>query len=130
MVLFSAALVKDAVNASYETTLATGILFTVKRSAAADRYEAANRIVLQQIDNPADQDSACRMRVEGCNELTQAQDDRTEAGRLAVAGFVLAGASAAAFGLTYWLWPQEPPPGEVTVGAGPGSLGLSVSGRF
>jgi hypothetical protein len=38
--------------------------------------------------------------------------------------------SAAAFGLTYWLWPAESAPADLKVGAGPGRLGVSVAGRF
>jgi hypothetical protein len=114
----------------FVAALTTGIVFSIKRSAATDRYEAANRIVLQQIDDPVEQDSACRMSLPGCAELTQAQDDRAQAGTLATVGFAVAGASAAAFALTYWLWPQESASGDVAIGAGPGNLGLSASGRF
>jgi hypothetical protein len=110
--------------------LATGIVFSIKRSAADDRYERANRIVVSQQPDPSKLDSACSMPLEGCADVIQARDERAQAGTIAAIGFVAAGVSAAAFGLTYWLWPTETPPADLTVSAGPGRFGFALAGSF
>ncbi|HXK19058.1 MAG TPA: tetratricopeptide repeat protein [Polyangiaceae bacterium] len=112
--------------------LATGIVFTVARSSANDRMRTANDLVLEQVGGSDPNGTACGMKVapSGCADLNQAEQDRTRDGTLATVGFVTAGASAAAIGLTYWLWPRSEPPAELGAGAGPGRFDLVLSGRF
>lgn len=117
-------------GALFVAALTTGIVFTIKRSAAADRYDDANRLILAQVEDASQVDSACAADLPGCDELVQAQDDRATAGTVAGVAFVAAGVSAAAFGLTYWLWPQGSAPVEVRGAVAPGRLGLSVTGSF
>ncbi len=114
----------------FVAAVTTGVVFQIKRGAAADRYASANRLILAQLDDPAQIDSACHQRLEGCEQLVAAEDDRSRAGTVAAVAFVAAGASAVAFGLTYWLWPQGQAPVDVRVGAAPRRLGLTVSGSF
>lgn len=114
----------------FAAALTTGIVFSIKRSAAGERYDAANRLIVAQLDDSTDLDSACRAKLDGCAQLAEAQSDRSEAGAVSTIAFVVAGTSAAAFGLTYWLWPDETRPVAVKAGAAPGELALSVSGRF
>lgn len=117
-------------GALFVAALTTGIVFTIKRSAAADRYDDANRLILAQVESPSQVDSACRDDLPGCDELVQAEDDRSTAGTVAGVAFATAGVSAAAFGLTYWLWPQGSAPIEVRGAVAPGRVGLSVTGSF
>jgi len=112
--------------------LVTGIVFIVARSSADDRMRTANALVLQQVGGSDPNGTACSMQVSpsGCADLNQAQQDRTRDGTLATVGFVTAGASAAAIGLTYLLWPRAAPPAVVGLQAAPGRWDLSVAGRF
>jgi hypothetical protein len=109
--------------------VATGIGFTVARSSAEDRYHRADQLVQSAA---GDDPKACAGAAPpaGCSDLSQALDDRSRDGTLATVGFVAAGISAAAFGLTLWLWPHQESPAEVRASAAPGRLTLSVSGRF
>lgn len=109
----------------------TGIIFTVLRSAAQDRQRTANQAVLADVgDDPSG--SACsRERPPApCADLVEAGQDRTRAGNLAAAGFITAGVSAAAFGLTYWLWPESSAPASARASVTPLGVALSLSGRF
>lgn len=114
----------------FAAALGTGIVFSVARSAANDRYEQANATVLAQVEDDDGQAGACSQPLEGCTELRDAGQDRTRAGRIALGGFAAAGVSAAAFGVTYWLWPRANAPVEVRAGAANGGLSLALSGRF
>ena len=109
--------------------LATGIAFTLSRSSADDRYHEADQRVRSAV---GDDSRACASKTPpaGCAELDQALRDRSRDGTLAAAGFIAAGVSAAAFGLTLWLWPSEQAPAALQASAARGGLQLSVSGRF
>lgn len=108
--------------------IGTGILFTLSKSSANDRFETANRKVLDQVGGSDPDGTACNEPRPGCVELTEASADAEQAGNLALVGFVAAGASAAAFGLTLWLWPDAEP--TVAVQAAPNRGFVSLSGRF
>jgi len=116
----------------FAAALGTGIVFSVARSSASDRVDRANQIVLSQIDGDDANDNACAQPqpLEGCAELREAGNDRTRAGAVALGGFIAAGASAAAFGLTYFLWPRADAPVEVHAGAAQGGFSVALSGRF
>lgn len=110
--------------------LGTGIGFSVARGNADARVGAADRnVAAVAADNP---NSACagETPVAGCDELTRALNDRRRHARAAAVGFVTAGASAIALGLTYWLWPQAGPGMRVAVAVSPERLDLALSGRF
>jgi hypothetical protein len=112
--------------------LTTGIIFTVLRSAANDRYETANQAVLGAVGGADPDGVACGSDnpPAACADLRQAGQDRTRDSNLAAAGFVTAGASAVAFGLTYWLWPDKAAPASARATLTPGGVAFSVSGRF
>jgi hypothetical protein len=114
----------------FAAALGTGIFFSVARSSANERYERANTTVLSQLDEGDDPDRACSRPLEGCTELRDAGEDRTQAGRIAAGGFIAAGVSAAAFGLTYFLWPHAEAPIAVGATTRPGGASLEFSGRF
>jgi hypothetical protein len=114
----------------FAVTLGTGIVFSVARGTASDRYQQANQTVLDSVMGADDEAMACATPRPGCIELDQARKDRDRAAAYAVGGFVAAGVSAAAFGLTYWLWPREQAPVEVQAAALPGRAHLAISGRF
>ncbi len=114
----------------FAAALGTGIAFSVAQSSADDRYAAANQTVLDQVGGVDTDGTACATPRAGCAELDQARKDRSRATAFATGGFVAAGVSAAAFGLTFWLWPRQPAPVDVRAAAGPGAFDLSVSGRF
>ena len=109
--------------------LATGIGFSVARSAANERYRNANQTVLESVMGMDDEGNACSTPRLGCAELDQARRDRDRAGAYALGGYVAAGVSAAAFGLTYWLWPRQQAVG-VRAAAAPGRTEFAISGRF
>src|SRR6187551_625525 len=75
----------------FAVALGTGIVFSVARSSANDRYEAANRTVLGPLGGSDPDGTACSVPREGCAELDEAVQDRSRAGALAVTGFVAAG---------------------------------------
>jgi hypothetical protein len=108
--------------------LGVGVLFTVAKSSAVDRREAANRKVLAQVGGQDPDGTACSIPRTGCAELTQAARDEEQASNLALAGFITAGASAAAFGLTWWLWPDAEP--TTTVVVAPARASVTLNGRF
>lgn len=113
----------------FAAALATGIGFKLAESSAAERYEKANREVLDQVGGSDPNGTACNKPRPGCVELTAAPEDRDQAAALSTAGFVAAGASAAAFGLTLWLWPSSPSP-RVAVGAAKGNWAVILSGSL
>lgn len=108
--------------------LGVGVLFTVAKSSANDRFEAANRTVLAQVGGSDPDGTACGTPRPGCAELTEAARDKEQAGNLALAGFITAGVSAAAFGLTWWLWPDAEPTASVVVA--PARAHVSLTSRF
>lgn len=112
----------------FVAALGTGIAFTFVHASASERYDAANAQVLAEVGSDPSS-TACTMPVAGCSELDDARQDRDRAAAIQTVGFVAAGVSAAAFGLTYWLWPRS---AELRVGArpGPGSAELALSGQF
>jgi hypothetical protein len=114
----------------FAAALGTGIVFSVAQGSAQDRVERANEQVLSQVGGDDETGTACSMPLAGCAELEQARRDRDQAGTLAVAGFVAAGVSAAAFGLTWWLWPSQSAPAAARVGVAPGRVEVALSGRF
>jgi hypothetical protein len=117
--------------AFFAAGVSTGIIFSVARSSANDRYETANDTVLAAVHGSDPQGTACARadRPPACTELEDSGRDRSRAANLAAAGFITAGASAAAFGLTYWWWP-EAAPALPRATALPGGLALSMTGRF
>jgi hypothetical protein len=114
----------------FAAALGTGIVFSVAKGSAQDRVERATDQVLAQVGGSDQAGTACSMPLAGCAELEQARQDRDQAGALALAGFVAAGVSAAAFGLTWWLWPSHSAPAEARVGLAPGRVDVAFSGRF
>jgi hypothetical protein len=115
----------------FAAALGTGIVFSVARSAANVRYREADQVVLASAMGSDDDAKACGTTpLLGCAELDQARRDRDRAGAYAFGGFVAAGVSAAAFGLTYWLWPREHAPVAVRAAAVPGRTEFAISGRF
>jgi hypothetical protein len=112
--------------------LGTGIGFSVARSTADERYRKANQAVLDSVMGMDAEGRACSTPRPGCAELDEARRDRDRTrayGAYALGGFVAAGVSAAAFGLTYWLWPREHAP-VVRAAAAPGRTEFAISGRF
>lgn len=114
----------------FAAAVATGIVFSVARSAADERYQKANQTVLADAGGSDPDGRACSMPRPGCSELEDARQDRAHATLFAVGGFAAAGVSAAAFGLTYWLWPRGEAPVEVRAAAAPRQAALVVSGHF
>ncbi len=119
----------------FAAALGTGIVFAIAHSSADDRYARANQTVLTQVNGVDADGTACAppaggMPRPGCAELDQARQDRSRSAAFAAGGFVSAGVSAAAFGLTFWLWPQHEAPAELRASATPGGFDLSVSGSF
>ncbi len=124
----SIALVGEA--SLFAAALSAGVIFTLSKSSAQDRYDEANRRVLAQVDGHDPDGTACSgVPVLGCTELEAARQDREHAATWATVSFVAAGASAAAFGLTWWLWPASKPP-SVAVGTAPGGGTITLSGSF
>jgi tetratricopeptide (TPR) repeat protein len=109
--------------------LTTGIAFTLSKNGAAERYDRANELVLAQVGGSDPNGDACVVPREGCAELDDAQRDEKRDGRIATAGFVTAGVSALAFGLTLVLWKTERAP-RVQTGIGPNRATLLISTRF
>jgi tetratricopeptide (TPR) repeat protein len=114
----------------FVASLATGIVFTVARNDADSRYRKANDLVLSQVSDEDPSDSACGEPLMGCAELDEAGRDRSRAGTLATVGFIAAGASAAAFGLTWILWPDGDAPAKLSAKAGPRGAALTLSAHF
>ena len=110
----------------------TGVIFTVLRSAANDRYDTATQAVLAEVGGSDPDGVACsgEMPPVPCADLREAGRDRTRATNIATVGFVAAGVSAAAFGLTYWLWPEATGVSSAHATVVPGGATLSLSGRF
>ncbi len=112
--------------------LTTGIIFSVLRSAADDRYDTATQAVLAEVGGSDPDGVACSgdMAPAPCAELQQAGRDRTRNATVSTAGFIAAGVSAAAFGLTYWLWPHDTATASARAVPLPGGAALAISGRF
>jgi hypothetical protein len=115
----------------FAAALGAGVYFiTFARAAAEDRYERANRMVLDEVGGSDTDGTACASPRPGCAELEEARKDRSRTDTLATASFVAAGVSAAAFGLTLGLWPRRAAPARLGAAAGPNHVNLSISGRF
>jgi hypothetical protein len=112
--------------------LTTGVIFSVLRSAAEDRYNTATQAVLAEVGGSDPDGVACsgELAPPPCADLKQAGQDRTRDANIATASFVAAGVSAAAFGLTYWLWPERTPAASARAVVVPGGAALSLAGRF
>jgi len=113
----------------FAAALSAGVIFTFSKSSAQDRYDEANRQVLAQVGGSDPDGTACSVPRLGCNELEAARQDRDQAATWATVSFVAAGTSAAAFGLTWWLWPGSKPP-SVAVSGGAGGGSITLSGNF
>ncbi|RYZ01551.1 MAG: hypothetical protein EOO73_35120 [Myxococcales bacterium] len=109
--------------------VASGIVFTIAKNGAADRYETANERVLAQIGGSDPEGIACSIPREGCAELENARQEEKRDRTIATVGFVTAGVSALAFGLTLALWKTEPP-ARVQAQVGPNRATLLVSAPF
>ncbi len=109
--------------------LTTGIVFLVAKGGADDRYRTANDLVLSQVGGSDPNGTACSIPRDGCADLEDARRESSRHGTLSTVGFVTAGVSAAAFGLTLILWKTEPPV-RAQASLGPGRAVLSVSARF
>jgi tetratricopeptide (TPR) repeat protein len=125
--LRTVALVGEA--ALFAAGLSTGIVYTVAKSRARTRYDDANDLILAQIGGADPDGRACSMPLDGCSELEAARQSEQRSGTLATVGFVGAGVSALAFGLTLALWKTEPP-ARIQAGLGPGRASLVLSTRF
>jgi hypothetical protein len=121
----------------FAAALGTGIVFSVARGGSAeDRFERANQNVIDEVGGADPSGNACSPPdpALGCADLERARHERdqarSQAGSVALAGFIAAGVSAAAFGVTWWLWPNRSAPAEANVGFAPGRVDLALSGRF
>jgi hypothetical protein len=112
----------------FAAALGTGIVFSIAHGSADERYDKFNRDVLGQVGGADPDGTACSTPRAGCAELEQARQDRARTSALAAGGFIAAGVTAAAFGVTYWLWPRHPV--ELRAAGAPGHLDLAVSGQF
>lgn len=121
------ALVSEA--SLFAAGLTTGIVFAIAKGGAADRYQTANERVLAQVDGSDPDGMACSIQREGCAELERARQEEKRNGAIATVGFVTAGVSALAFGLTLALWKTEPP-ARVQAAVGQDRVTLLVSTRF
>lgn len=112
----------------FAAALTTGIVFTFAKSGAKDRYQTANEVVLSGGDDALG--TACAMTPprEGCRDLENARRDQIRDRTLATVGFVTAGASAVAFGLTLGLWRKAP--AQIHASAAPDRVTLFASGQF
>jgi hypothetical protein len=110
--------------------LTAGVISTLARGSADDRYQTANEAVLASVGGSDPNGVACGgdSPPSACTELRDAGQARTRAANVATAGFITAGVSAAAFGLTYWLWSEAP--ATATASLRPGAFELLVTGRF
>jgi tetratricopeptide (TPR) repeat protein len=109
--------------------LTSGIVFAIAQGDATDRYEKANELVLSQVGGSDPQGVACSVPREGCAELETARQDEKRNGTIATVGFVTAGVSALAFGLTLALWKTDPP-ARINAGVGPNHATLLISTSF
>ncbi|MDF3065596.1 MAG: hypothetical protein K0R38_1197 [Polyangiaceae bacterium] len=109
--------------------LTTGIVFSIAKGGAADRYETANERVLAQVGGSDPTGIACAIPRDGCAELEDARQDEKRNGTFATVGFVTAGVSAVAFGLTLALWKSEPP-ARIHAQVGPQRTTLLLSTQF
>jgi hypothetical protein len=115
--------------------LGTGIYFTVARSSAQSDMDAANAKMLKALMGRPVDGSTCFMPsnpdvIAACPALDAARADRDSAATWQMAGFIGAGVSAAALGLTWWLWPSASDEAKPSVAVGPGRVDFALSGRF
>jgi hypothetical protein len=108
--------------------LVTGAGFLLAKNAARDSYEDATETV-------GNDPSACTAPTQddvrrACQKLRTAPTDENRYSTWSTIGFVTAGVSAAAFGLTYGLWPAGEKSPQIHARASGTSVDLSVTGRF
>jgi len=111
--------------------LVSGAGFLIARNAARDDYKKA----ADQLDKLGNDAGACTKpasdEVQGyCQRLQTAPVDENRYSTWSTLGFVTAGVSAAAFGLTYWLWPAGEKSPRIHARASGSSVDLSVTGQF
>lgn len=109
--------------------LATGIGFTLAKSSADDRSREANAALEQKFGG--DPRACTQMPLpEACPALNEAIEDGRRDAALATAGFVTAGVSALALGLTYGLWPEAASKPRVSASATRAGFSLALAGHF
>lgn len=108
--------------------LATGIGFTVAKSSANKDYMAAASQVPESggCNDPKPGTKAAQY----CPTLLDSLDRRNRDATVATIGFIGAGVSAAAFGLTFFFWPRGDSPAAVHARASRDGLSLTLSGSF
>lgn len=105
--------------------LATGIGFTLAKSSANRDYDNAAAAVG---DDPRECSRANANP--SCGALLDALHARNDDATFATIGFVTAGVSAAAFGLTYFIWPNRKPSGSLDAHASRDGAFVAYRGRF
>ncbi len=108
--------------------LATGIGFTVAKSSANEDYTAAASQVPDRggCNDPKPGSKAAQY----CPPLLDALDRRDRDATIATVGFIGAGVAAAAFGLTFFLWPRGDSSASVHARASQNGLSVTLSGSF
>jgi hypothetical protein len=110
--------------------LAGGIYFASAKADASDRMAAADHDVLEVVGNDPNGSACSRAAAaQACARLSAARADRDRAGTREVVSFAVAGVSAAALGLTYWLWPTHNHP-QVRAAVAPQSASVWVETSF
>jgi hypothetical protein len=112
-------------GALFAAGLATGIGFTIAKSSANRDYDKAAAAV-------GDDPRGCSRANANpsCAALLDALHARNDDGTYATIGLVTAGVSAAAFGLTYFLWPNSKASGSLDARASRDGAFVTYRGRF
>lgn len=105
--------------------LATGIGFLVARGAADTNYDQASASLGSDSHT-----CSSASPPPACAKLSEALDDRHRDSLGAVIGFAGAGVSAAALGLTYFLWPGGEAPADIHARASQNGWFVSVNANF
>lgn len=115
-------------GALFVAGLATGIGFTIAKSSANKDYTDA----ASQVTDPGgcNEPKSGSKAAQYCPALLDAIDRRDRDGTIATVGFIGAGVSAAAFGLTLFLWPRGETPATVHARASRDGMSVSLSGSF
>jgi tetratricopeptide (TPR) repeat protein len=112
--------------------LVTGAGFLVAKNSADEAYQsAANRVGTdpRACIDPHSTPSQPTI-VQDCQTLRTSPEQSSRDSAWATIGFATAGVSAAAFGLTYWLWPAGANSSQIHARASAAGFDVSVSGRF